>query len=192
MPDYKNAKIYVIRCTDSNDEYIGSTVQSLSVRMAGHRRTHNATPNACTSSILIGRGTAFIELVEDFPCENVEQLRKREGEIIRSRNCVNRYVAGRTGKEYREENKEHRNEQKKEHYQENRDALLEKQKEYHQANKEDRNAYARAWRAKNKEATVEKRKERYQTQDKEKANAKARENYQKRKEQKKALVPGCN
>jgi hypothetical protein len=189
MPDYGKGKIYAIRCTDSDDVYIGSTVESLSKRMSGHRRKHNSTPNACASSALIGRGTAYIELVEDFPCERVEQLRKREGEIIRSRVCVNRYIAGRTGEEYREENKEHRDKQKKEYYQANREEIVQKKKEYHEQHKEKHNAYTREYRKKNKEILAKKAKEKRQKQDKEKVNAKARENYHKRMEQKKALTP---
>lgn len=192
MPDYKNGKIYVIRCTDSDDEYIGSTVQSLSVRMAGHRRDYKSKPNACASSILIGRGTAYIELVEDFPCDNVEQLRKREGEIIRSRNCVNKRVAGRSKDEY---------------YQENRDILLEKVKQYYQENKEEKSTYnkeyakqnkdkirvqRKEYRLKNKEAIAKKQKEKQQKQDKETVNAKAREYYKRRKERKEALASGCD
>ena len=38
MPDYKQGKIYTIRCkTDDTLIYVGSTVQSLSERMAKHR-----------------------------------------------------------------------------------------------------------------------------------------------------------
>ena len=162
MPDYKKAKVYMIRCPDSDDEYIGSTIQTLAMRMGSHRRNHKKYPNACASGTLIGRGNAYIELIEVFPCDNVEQLRKREGEIIRSRpNCVNRYVAGRTEKEYREEEKDHRNTQKKEYYQANREKALEDAKTYYQQNKETKIAYAKEWRVKNKEAVALKRKEKY-------------------------------
>ena len=38
MPDYKQGKIYTILCkTDDTLIYVGSTVQSLSERMAKHR-----------------------------------------------------------------------------------------------------------------------------------------------------------
>lgn len=162
MPNYKNAKIYTIRCPDTDDEYIGSTIQTLAMRMGSHRRNHKKYPNACASGVLIGRGNAYIELIEEFPCDNVEQLRKREGEIIRSRpNCLNRYVAGRSDKEYREEKKEHRDTLKKEYYQANREKVLENAKSYHQKNKEARNAYAKEWRVKNKEAIAQKRREKY-------------------------------
>jgi hypothetical protein len=34
------------------------------------------------------------------------ELDKREGEHIRNNNCINKYIAGRTMKEYYEDNKE--------------------------------------------------------------------------------------
>jgi len=58
---------------------------------------------------------AYIELIENFPCENKEQLNKREGEIIRSMDCVNKRIAGRTMPEYRKDTK---------------DRILEKQREW--------------------------------------------------------------
>ena len=41
--DYKNGKIYMIyACVDGADEvYIGSTTQTLSKRMSGHRSSYN-------------------------------------------------------------------------------------------------------------------------------------------------------
>jgi hypothetical protein len=41
------------------------------------------------------------------------ELDKREGEYIRNNNCINRCIAGRTQKEYYEENKEKILEQRK-------------------------------------------------------------------------------
>ena len=48
-----------------------------------------------SSKKVIEEGRAYIELLEDFPCERKEQLRKREGELIRATaNCVN--IQGKT------------------------------------------------------------------------------------------------
>lgn len=188
MPDYSKGKIYAIRCTDSEDVYIGSTIQSLAMRMTGHRADYKLRPHKCTSSALIGRGTAFIELLEDFPCERVEQLRKREGEVIRNTICVNLVVAGRTKKEYHQDNrdvhleemKEYNDlnrdrllEEKKEYYKENRDAILKQRKEHGLKNKEEKKAYNKEYRLKNKE----------------KISAQRKEARQKKKE---ALASGCN
>ena len=43
-----------------------------------------------------------IELIEYFPCDTLQELRRREGEHIKNNECVNKYVAGRTDEEYKE------------------------------------------------------------------------------------------
>ena len=48
----------------------------------------------------------YIELIEEHPCENGEQLRKREGHYIREIGTLNKKIDGRTKKEYLEENRE--------------------------------------------------------------------------------------
>jgi hypothetical protein len=100
MPDYSKAKIYRVYCGD--DEYIGSTIRPLSERMNDHRKGYK-NGNVCSSRILFekhGVENCKIELIEDYPCERKEQLNKREGEVQRERNCVNKYIAGRTIKEW--------------------------------------------------------------------------------------------
>jgi hypothetical protein len=53
--------------------------------------------------------------MKNFPCENKEQLNKREGEIIREIGTLNKKIAGRTQKEYIEDNKDKIKEYKKEY-----------------------------------------------------------------------------
>ena len=105
--DYNNGKVYTIRSRSRPDlVYVGSTTQTLSVRYAGHKRKNNTS-----SRQIIDIRDSYIELYEAYPCNNREELTKREGEVIRSMDCVNKNIAGRTPKEYRET---HREEQK--HY----------------------------------------------------------------------------
>ncbi len=65
----------------------------------------------------------YIELEEEYSCENVEQLRKREGEIIREKGTLNRQIAGRSkteyGKEYKQNNKDKINQRRNERRKEN-------------------------------------------------------------------------
>lgn len=109
MPNYANSKIYAIRSNQTDKIYIGSTVQPLSVRMAQHRAEHkNGRTDACSSTEIMQYADAYIELIEEIKCENKDQLRKREGEIIRNTaNCVNKCIAGRTKADWTQENKEH-------------------------------------------------------------------------------------
>ena len=67
---------------------------------------------------------AYIKLYEEFPCKNRNQLRKREGEVIRSTNCVNKVIAGQTKKEWREVHSDELKEKKKQYYQDNKERLL--------------------------------------------------------------------
>ena len=85
--DYKNGKIYKILNAIDDDCYVGSTCQPLSKRMAKHRESmHNTVKKdrkLYAKMHELGVDNFYIELIEEFPCENIEQLRKREGESIR-------------------------------------------------------------------------------------------------------------
>ena len=57
----------------------------------------NGTRDTASSSFeLFNLGDCDINLIEEYPCENITELRKREGEIIKKYNCVNRRKEGRT------------------------------------------------------------------------------------------------
>jgi hypothetical protein len=104
MPDYQKGKIYKIWSPSNNLTYYGSTVQSLSQRLAKHQYTYKCfvngdTKSSKTSFLILKYEDYKIELIENYPCNNVEQLRKREGEYIQSNECVNYQVAGRTKEE---------------------------------------------------------------------------------------------
>ena len=102
MPDYQNGKIYSIRSRSREDlVYVGSTTQTLSRRFTGHNKKNNTS----SSGQIIDIGDAYIELIELCPCDSKMELLKREGEVIRSMDCVNKRIAGRTKKQYREDNK---------------------------------------------------------------------------------------
>ncbi len=117
---YKNGKIYTIRCkNDDSFIYVGSTIQPLFKRWHQHKKVLN---NEKYNNILLYQKIRetniedwFIELYEEFSCENKEQLIKREGQIIREIGTLNKLIAGRTKKEYNEDNKDKIAEQKKEY-----------------------------------------------------------------------------
>ena len=109
---YCNGKIYKITDLGYNECYIGSTVQKLSVRLAGHRRHFRRYKkgefNMCTSFLSFekyGEDALKIELVELYPCNTVEELRQREGYWITTETCLNKYVPCRTKQEYAEDNR---------------------------------------------------------------------------------------
>lgn len=120
MPDYSKGKIYAIRSNDTEEVYIGSTTQSLSVRMAGHRcdfkRFNLGKYHYVSSYEILKLQDAYIELLEEIKCGNIEQLHQREGYYIRQFNCVNMVVAGQSKKEYTVRNWEKIKEKNKEYY----------------------------------------------------------------------------
>jgi len=108
--DYNNGKIYVIRNSIDNDLYVGSSCQSLSKRLQKHKGDMNGEKKdrkLYSKMREIGKDKFYIELYEEYPCDNVEQLKRREGEIIRElKPILNKQVAGRTLAEWEEDNKE--------------------------------------------------------------------------------------
>lgn len=142
---YCLGKIYTIRHIDTDKFYIGSTCQKyLSSRLAQHKSDYinNHKCSSCKILFDIGIDDCYIELLENYTCNNKEELNKREGELIRLHkdNVVNKCIAGRTKKEcdkqYRETNKEkikksskeyrEKNEVSKHYREKNKDKLMEK------------------------------------------------------------------
>lgn len=94
MPDYSKGKIYKIISNKTNDVYIGSTIQSLSVRLAGHRKLYKSylggKSNYITSYDILKYDDVKIILIEECPCDNREQLLAREQYHIDNMDCINK------------------------------------------------------------------------------------------------------
>ena len=129
-PNYQNGKVYAIRSHSTDKIYIGSTTQLLFKRLSGHVVDYKRN-NGVSSSEILKFNDCYIELLCDYPCERREQLCAKEGEYIRQYKdkCVNRFIAGRNVKEYRENNKEHKAEKDKQYYENNKAEILEKSKQ---------------------------------------------------------------
>ena len=85
---YTKAKIYKITNPDTPDIYIGSTNYNyLSMRFYRHKQD---APHSTRFGNIFKTNNAKIELVEDFPCRNKEELRFRERYWIETTpNCIN-------------------------------------------------------------------------------------------------------
>ncbi len=184
MNKYNNGKIYTIRCeTDNNLIYVGSTVQPLYKRWNAHKsimyNENNKNYNLLfyTKVREIGLQHFYIELYEDYNCQNKEQLNKREGEIIRQIGTLNQLIAGRTQKEYYQDNKEKFQMYDKEYYKENKDKINETKKIYREKNQEKLKLYKKKYDEENKD----KQKDYYEL-NKEIIIQKVKENYDKNKE----------
>jgi hypothetical protein len=153
MNKYQHSKIYKIM--DSNGEmvYIGSTTNPLCVRFSNHKCSYKSRANNNTVYIIFdkyGIENCNIHLIEEYPCNSKQELERREGQIIKSFKCVNKYIAGRTQKEYYIDNKARHQELMrlwyirqrdilKEKYQQNKTVILAKQKERRQLKKNNNN-----------------------------------------------------
>ena len=143
--DYHNGKIYVLRSHQTEDIYIGSTTTKLSKRLYEHKSKFKLWKNGkypyTTSFELMKYDDIYIELLQGYSCDSKMELHKREGEFIRSVNCLNKNVAGRTHKEWRDDNKEKKKEYNKEYREGHKDKRKEYLKEYSEKNKNKINKY---------------------------------------------------
>ena len=108
MPDYKNTKIYKIYSPSNKDlVYIGHTTkQYLSQRLAKHVNQYHYWLNNQETQ---GRTTSYsifeqcndyqIILVENYPCNDVNEARSRERYYIENNECINKNIPGRTNVE---------------------------------------------------------------------------------------------
>ena len=92
MSKYKTGKIYRIYCDGSNKYYIGSTINSLESRLSGHKYYNNM----CASKESVNNSKYYvnIELLENYPCNNRNELLLRETEWIKKniQNVVNKEI----------------------------------------------------------------------------------------------------
>lgn len=142
MPDYSRGKIYTIRCKhDPSLIYVGSTILSLAKRLGSHKKDSKKIlkyPNHQLYTKIEDWNDWYIELYENYQCNNKEELCRREGEVIRLIGTLNRCIAGRTqeesSKNWRENNKE-----KYHNY------ITEYSKKYNEEHKEERLNYSRIY-----------------------------------------------
>jgi hypothetical protein len=147
----KNIKgrIYAVRSPNTDKIYIGSTIMPLSKRMYQHRHLNNL----CTSKQIIEAGSAYIELIENYECNDKNELHKREGELIREHKniCVNKFIPCRTKIEYRNENKEKLSASEKIYRNKNKEKLSQWHKEYYSKNEKNRKEYKKQYDKKKSE-----------------------------------------
>ena len=152
MPDYSNGKIYRIICNNTGNMYIGSTCCTLSQRLAQHKSEYNMFLNGkrkhCSTSFDIIKGGNYqIILIEYAPCNNKEELLRKERYFIENMNCVNKVVPLRTDKEYKEDNKD----KIKEYNERNKDHIAEVKKQYYINNIEKRRLSMKEYAEKHKD-----------------------------------------
>ena len=135
MPDYSKGKIYKILNSIDDEIYVGSTIKTLSQRMASHRGDLKRNRNYKIYKHMneLGAGSFYIELIENYYCNDVYELRAREGQCIREFGTLNSLIAGRTDKDYYKDNQEHIKETSKQYFEDNKHDKI---KQYRQDNQD--------------------------------------------------------
>ena len=91
---FDKGKIYSIRSNQTGKVYIGSTYNELPKRLHQHRKEYKCylrgKKSYITSYEIIKYDDHYIELVENYSCKDRNELMRREGEIMRSMDCVNK------------------------------------------------------------------------------------------------------
>jgi hypothetical protein len=149
-------RVYKLVSSHTDEVYIGSTVSTLSDRLRGHKcgykRYTEGKHNYISAVELLKYTDVKIELIHEGEFTTVKELHKLEGSFIQSVcNCVNKHIAGRSMKEYYENNKE----TKKEYRENNKEAIGQYQKEYRENNKEAITQKRKEYRKHNNEKTKE-------------------------------------
>jgi len=154
--DYKNGVIYKICCKDKDitDCYVGSSCSHISRKSSHKSNCNNKNSREYNYPVYRyirdngGWGNWEFVLLEEYPCENKNQL------VIRERYWFEKLGAT-LNKRYPERSKT-------EYYQENKEEILEKRKEYHKQNREKISEKGKEHYQKNKVEILEKAKENYQ------------------------------
>ena len=83
MKNYQLGKIYKIVCRITGEVYVGSTCETTLARRLVQHRSHckkkveeNYGSNTSSFQIII-RGDYYIELLERYPCNDNDELRKK-------------------------------------------------------------------------------------------------------------------
>ena len=157
MVNYNNGRIYKIT-GGGLDPYIGSTTQALSKRIAKHRVDKKLfelgkRKSCCSSRLLLDFEDCCITLVEEYPCDNNEQLRARERFWFDTYKNINMKRPHITAEESIQK--------KKENYEKNKDQKLENQKKYNKKRKDQISEYQQKYYEENKDKLKEYNKKNY-------------------------------
>ena len=177
-----------------NDDmvYIGST-RDIKYRMRKHKaRCYNINNNCYNLKVYKyirdngGWDEWKYEIVDEVEVALRNDAARYEGEYIIKYDAINKLndiVAGRTPKEYREQNKEqlsqYNKQYNKQYHEQNREQILQKQKQYYQQNREQILQRQKQYNEQNREQILQRQKQyvkQYYQQNKDAINERRREN----------------
>ena len=133
--------VYRIYDNTNGNVYYGSTIQTVSRRMTGHRKEYKRwlkgkVKKYTKSFDIIKNGDYDYNIVEEVEIENKYELHNRERYYIENNECVNKYIPNRNKKQYYQDNKDLIKDKKKQNYKDNKDKISKCGKEYYVDNKD--------------------------------------------------------
>lgn len=133
MPDYSFGKIYKLVCKKTGMTYIGSTAEKrLKIRLSKHEEKYRSflknKYHFVTSFKIIENKDYELVLIENYPCNNKDELTLREKYYILNNECINRNIPKRTQAEYYQAKKEIIKSKFKVYYLKNKEKILKKHK----------------------------------------------------------------
>ena len=135
MPaNYQNGKIYKIVSNQTDNIYIGSTIQPLSVRMGGHRSNFKCGKSGSSKEIMKYDDNQII-LIKLFPCNCRGELEAEERKYVESLSCVNKNIPSRKYNEYQKTEKYKECQKKYTQSEKGKESKKESQKKYQQSEK---------------------------------------------------------
>jgi len=155
ITNYKEGKIYIITSKlDRTMKYIGSTCNSLSKRLTGHRADSKKDKNKGMKIYQYFNenswANAEISLLETCPCKSKMELLMKEREwkdkINPSLNIINPYTT-------KEENMQHDREFYKQYYKENAEEIKQRQKQIYKQHAEEIRNMQKKYREQHKTKT---------------------------------------
>ena len=146
---YIEGKIYTITCEDGA-VYVGSTYKTLKERLQRHTNDERCSMYKYIHNNYDGDWSKCkINLYENYPCNSKEELSVREGEITRLIGTINHRIAGRSHKEYINDNKDYFDKYHQEYRDNNKEIIAERHKNYYEKNKEILAEKNKKWREEN-------------------------------------------
>jgi len=137
---YQQTLIYGIVCLITGEMYVGSTIQTLKERIAGHIQMRN-----CRAIQILDRGNYKAYEIQRWPCNTLREKLTLEGGWQRAYKAsfgdflVNRSIEG----TFQNDSPEAKREYKKQWHEEHRDERLVQKKQYYKGHKEEAQAYAK-------------------------------------------------
>jgi hypothetical protein len=157
--NYQNGIIYRIKNKYTDECYVGSSTYTINRRFSKHKskykkyELHDKWISSYYLFLKYGVENCYIELIKNFPCSSKKELEHEEGIITKQElNRVNLNIAGRTRREYRQDNADKIKASKQKWREDNADKVKASNQKYREDNADkNMSEYYKKWRADNAE-----------------------------------------